>query len=36
MYVVRFAKQDPGRARQGQAEQLSRGRKKIIATTYKP
>ena len=27
------AKQDPGRARQGQAEQLSKSRKIILATT---
>ena len=31
-----FVEQQLGRARQGQAEQLSKSRKEFLATTYKP
>ena len=33
--ILNFAKQGPGRTRQDQAEQLSKSRKKFLATTYK-
>ena len=31
-----LAKQEPGKARQGQAEQVSKSSNKLLATTYKP